>query len=66
MEIIMSVLKLRSVPFDNDELEQSIAGVIGLLAGDIISVQYNANTSGVGGAGTVSISAGSAINIYKI
>ena len=50
----------------NDQLEQSIAGVIGLLAGDIISVQYNANTAGVGGAGTVSIAVGSAINIYKI
>ena len=50
----------------NDQLEQSIAGVIALLAGDIISVQYNANTSGLGGAGTVSIAVGSAINIYKI
>jgi hypothetical protein len=54
------------LPFDNDELEQSIAGVIALLAGDIISVMYNANTAGVGGAGTVSVSVGSSLNIYKI
>lgn len=54
------------LPYDNDELEQSIAGVIGLLAGDIISVMYNANTASVGGAGTVSVSVGSSLNIYKI
>jgi hypothetical protein len=53
-------------PYDNDELEQSIGAVIGLLAGDIISVMFNANTASVGGAGTVSISVGSSINIYKI
>ena len=65
--VLLNIIAKNSLlPYDNDELEQSIAGVIGLLAGDIISVQYNANTAGVGGAGTVSVSIGSSLNIYKI
>tara|TARA_R110000824_G_scaffold36280_1_gene112925 strand:- start:84 stop:935 length:852 start_codon:yes stop_codon:yes gene_type:complete len=64
--LLVIISKLQLLPLSNDGLEQSIGGVLALLAGDIISVQYNANTSAVGGAGTVSIATGSAINIYKI
>ena len=64
--LLIVISKLQLLPLSNDGLEQSIGGVLALLAGDIISVQYNANTSNVGGAGTVSIATGSAINIYKI
>ena len=64
--LLVIISKLQLLPLSNDGLEQSIGGVLALLAGDIISVQYNANTSAVGGSGTVSIATGSAINIYKI
>ena len=65
--VLLNIIsKLKLLPLDNEGLEQSIGGVLELLAGDKISVQYNANTATLAGAGTVSIAVGSSINIYKI
>ena len=52
--------------FDNDSLEQSIAGIFSLAAGDEINCFYNPNISNISNPKDVSIGKGSVISVFKI